>query len=219
MEDKASIARFGATMIRCAGHLLLLGGIASNQIVAKDEEVLTIHIDQDTSQTVRIATKSVLMNNLGPRPLLIGTSIYCIEENVLIMGGGAVCFSFGTFWNRSCFSLRLRKNLGEDRDNQNEIHPIPDLSKWGFLQTVEMVSRGDLIRSLGSNNIVPNAKEGLKTATVPYIRLKSAADFSTIVAAAKPVILQELDIGRCTAIWTCDYLKTQVGSDRMVGTT
>lgn len=80
-----------------------------------------------------------------------------------------------------------------------------------------MVSRGALNTTLGSNKLIANAKQVTKIASVPYMRLKSAADFPPIVTAAQPVILQELNIGKCTDLWTQDYLKNQIGSDRMVG--
>jgi tRNA wybutosine-synthesizing protein 4 len=222
-EDKVSIARFGATLVRCAGHLLLLGGVIPDDIITEDEEVLSIDIAWDTINAARIVTKRVVMNNPSPRPLLIGSSIYSIEENLIMMGGGAVCFSFGTYWNKGCFSLYLETNLGEDCDkrlcnNHNEIHPIIDLGHWVILQSIETVSRGALTTNLGSNELIPNTKQVPKIASVPYTRLKSATDFSTIVAAAQPVIIQELNIGNCTNIWTHDYLKNQIGSDRTVGT-
>jgi tRNA wybutosine-synthesizing protein 4 len=222
-EDKVSIARFGATLVRCANHLLLLGGITPDHITTEDEEVLSIDIAWDTSHAARIVTKRVIMNNLGPRPLLIGSSIYSIEENLIMMGGGAVCFSFGTFWNKGCFSLYLETNLGEDRgkrlcNNRNEVHPIIDLGHWVILQSIETMSRGALTTNLGCNKVIPNPKQVPKIASVPYTGLKSAADFSTIVTAAQPVILQELSIGNCTNMWTHDYLQDRIGSDRMVST-
>lgn len=222
-EDKLSIARFGATLVRCAGHLLLLGGVTPDHITAEDQEILSVDITQDTNDAARIVTRRVVMNEPGLRPLLIGSSIYSIAENLVIMGGGAVCFSFGTFWNKGCFSLYLETKLKEDRnkrfyDNDNEIHPIINLGHWVILQSIEMVSRSASTTNFGSNKLIPSTKQMPNITSIPYRRLKSAADFSTIVTDAQPVILQELSIGNCTRIWTHDYLKNKIGGDRTVGT-
>src|SRR5436309_2075178 len=141
------MARFGATMVRCAGHTLLLGGIASDHIVTKDEEVSILDMVEDTSNQERLVAKWVTVDNPGPRPLLIGSSVSNMNENLIIMGGGAVCFSFGAFWNKGCFSLHLqiyarRDGIKNPCINREGNPSVINLSRWVYLQTLEMVSRG-----------------------------------------------------------------------------
>jgi tRNA wybutosine-synthesizing protein 4 len=35
-----------------------------------------------------------------PRPLMIGVTVANTGRSFVVMGGSAVCFSFGTFWNK-----------------------------------------------------------------------------------------------------------------------
>lgn len=48
------------------------------------------------------------------------------------------------------------------------------------------------------------------------MRIGSSIDFDEILRLAKPIILERLDLGPCTDIWTSDYLKKHVGADREV---
>jgi tRNA wybutosine-synthesizing protein 4 len=55
-----------------------------------------------------------------------------------------------------------------------------------------------------------------RTIQVPRIGLRSAEDFAKLVAASKPVIMEGVDIGPCTDLWTLDYLKHKIGAEREI---
>lgn len=55
--------------------------------------------------------------------------------------------------------------------------------------------------------------------SVPRVRIGSAVDFDQILRSAKPAILEGLDLGPCENLWTSDYLKKKVGTDREVSFT
>lgn len=131
------------------------------------------------------------------------------RNQLLLMGGSAVCFSFGTYWNKGCYTLSLAE-AGLDPDV-----PYMDSTNstgvWGYLETVE----GDLPTL--TSQVLPHVTGKNQTPTaIPRFNIKSAVDFDTIVNASKPIVLENLDIGPCTALWTHDYLIEHIGEQRKV---
>lgn len=124
---------------------------------------------------------------------------------ILILGGGATCFSFGTFWSSS-YVLRRR-------DTQQ------DTRSWMLLRADSKTPvRSDAIhgqKAAHLNGSGVSAKDP-QPRRIPRISIKSASDFSAIRARAQPIVLDGLDIGPCTDLWTNDYLKAHVGPDRRV---
>lgn len=139
-----------------------------------------------------------------PRPLMIGTTVSPFYDGLVIVGGGAVCFSFGTYWNKGCYTAHIPNSA-----NRSSHH---ELSTFRFMQTL-----GPYMGT-GPYSVPPPAKE--KTSEVitqvPRLRIKSEADFLHAMQSGRPVILEGLDIGPCTSKWTNSYLKEQVGADREV---
>jgi tRNA wybutosine-synthesizing protein 4 len=140
-----------------------------------------------------------------------------MEGNLIIMGGGAVCFSFGTFWNKGVFSLHL----------QNEPQPCadpsrhggiaePTIAKWIALQTSEVPVPQSSMATLGRVEVDSRVKANGEVKSVKQMSINSAAEFHAVVQAAQPVILKNLDIGRCTTTWTPEYLTERIGGDRTV---
>ena len=94
------LSRFGATIERTSNGFLLIGGV-TNEIIPSRYEVVEISQKDDvsTSSPFVLSAKSLIAELPFPRPLLVGHSSICFAESVIIIGGGAVCFSFGTHWN------------------------------------------------------------------------------------------------------------------------
>src|SRR3984885_2889871 len=100
------MGRFGATASIISGSVLVIGGIASPGVIPRKYETLSITGDFLTSKSsVHDTVLSVTAvepdrQRNWPRPFLVGhSSVTTIRGNVLVVGGGAVCFSFGTSWN------------------------------------------------------------------------------------------------------------------------
>ena len=128
-----------------------------------------------------------------PRPLLIGVSVANTGSSFVITGGSAVCFSFGTFWNKGCFALRLVE--------KNETCNVPVLYKsiWDYSGTVDVI--------LPHDKTSPTRSTEQSLVSVPRARIARADDFSQILKANKPVILEGLDIGPCTKMVRISFFK------------
>ncbi|KAM7222076.1 hypothetical protein V8F06_002581 [Rhypophila decipiens] len=212
--------RFGASCFPYGNgkEFVILGGVTAEHLLDHRDEVLLCSVDgQNCHITQRLVGKQSSTDSLMPRPLLTGHSaVLTPEGQVVVAGGGATCFSMGTFWNKGVYTLGL-PILGASLQNvfTENSEPLPH---WVH----EITS--DIIPGQPS---LPRAQEALENGTaekrnhldiksIPRIKLESKDDFSRIVREGKPVVLEGLDLGSCTANWTIAYLIDKVGADRKV---
>ena len=187
MESNAAVfARFGAQLVRSEDGILLVGGVTESRLLTRQTQILNLK----TLQPVEI---------VNARALLVGSTVVDVPEGVLVLGGGATCFSFGTYWSASYLLARAEAQT-ED-------------TKW------QSTSGCDGSRPERANLVLQTSGEAGKSPTptaVPRVRLESPTEFSARVAASTPVILTDLDLGPCTTTWTPEYLKHAVGAERPV---
>ncbi|KAI9717190.1 MAG: tRNA methyltransferase ppm2 [Chrysothrix sp. TS-e1954] len=191
----AAVARFGAQIVSLGSKILLVGGICADGITRLQDEILQIDASSATIGRVR-------KENVSQRPLLIGVSIEKLEEDrCLIIGGGAVCFSFGTFWNTCCFLCGMKIDSHDKKWTLRHVHG-QKYTKSRHLPTVDDVpnTRSTSIRALAD----------CETVEVPRCTIASKKDFESVLRAGKPVILEQLDIGPCAHLWSLDYLRAKV---------
>jgi tRNA wybutosine-synthesizing protein 4 len=175
-----------------------------DQMLSRANEICTLD--------VRVFfTSSVILNCLPntPRPLLVGVTVADTGDSLIVMGGSAVCFSFGTFWNKGCFTLRMP---GENVDPQSPTSTTkPRTRPWRYMRTV--VTAPSVEYSEAPHQISAVNRQPI---SIPRMRIASAEHFNQLLRAAQPVILEQAEIGSCTSRWTTGYLKEKVGSDREV---
>jgi tRNA wybutosine-synthesizing protein 4 len=53
-----------------------------------------------------------------------------------------------------------------------------------------------------------------RTTEIARVQIQSSDDFAKLTASLKPAIIEGLDIGPCTDLWTLDYLKEKLGPER-----
>jgi tRNA wybutosine-synthesizing protein 4 len=183
---KNPFCRFGASLVRSpfGSGLLLVGGIHGTRMLERDEEILFI----DTTN-YSIATLSLDFG--ARRPLLVGCSVISTPDAVMIIGGGAVCFSFGTFWNDGLWTLSAR---GRDQ------------RAWRFQEKAVDFNPSDQTPAPSYPTI----------SHVRRLSIKSAQDFEGVLDNAQPAILEGLDIGSCSRDWSFAYLKERIGVRRQV---
>ena len=113
------------------------------------------------------------------------------------MGGGAVCFSFGTYWNIGCYTVDLPEKCFESE------------TKFKYRETCLPVAQGSK---------TPSVVRSSPRAAIPVSRMKirSSNEFNKILASNKPIILEGMDLGCCLEKWTTAYLKQQIGPLKQV---
>ncbi|RAL00930.1 tRNA methyltransferase PPM2 [Aspergillus ibericus CBS 121593] len=203
------LGRFGATVICSSWGLLIVGGIIPRQIVPYDKEIMLLNptavarcLAGETSQPSDVLSAVGLgLNFGGPRPLLVGHASHAVDPNqVLLLGGGAVCFSFGTFWTEGTWLLKHVDATAPE----NEWNLVPESAPMSKVEepSVDPSSVG----SQTTKDIEP----------IPRVKVQTAAQFEQILADGKPVIIEGSDLGPCTDRWTKEYLTDAVGRDRKV---
>jgi tRNA wybutosine-synthesizing protein 4 len=210
-----TLARFGASISQQSNQAFITGGIIRDNLIPVDEDICIVTYGSSNGHTM-IKTIHVEFGNAEPRPMLIGSTTFLSSDKLLIMGGGSVCFSFGTFWNRGCYTLLVEgskaiANAKEDRQAIEEAQPL----SWKFKQTVGFASSGKSTEKR-VNTSCQNIQRPPEPIPVMRVKVSSDFDFSAIMSAARPVIIEGLDLGTCTASWSSEYLMDRIGQDREV---
>lgn len=199
-RSNSLLDRFGATAImHGSGRLVVVGGIIEGQVLERRHEILLVDVSDDS---LSIASTCQLGTSAVPRPLLIGTAaVQDAQGRVLLTGGGATCFSMGTYWNKGYYVL--------DLSGGNSSSPVP---RWTFDRTLELASA-----PMQQFAAKPNVQGGGPTIqAIPRIELESSAHFEQILKAGQPVVIGQASLGRSVSTWTPEYLTSKVGKDRNV---
>jgi hypothetical protein len=177
-------------------------------LIPEHAEIVALDIE---SEAGRIKTNLTNIERCDTRPLLIGHSIATSGRSLLIMGGGAVCFSFGTFWNKGCYTI-----LPAEDDGGNFQGPDKQVTgssePWSYLNTVDSESSQPPKISLRPSPL--ENQKPREPITIARKKISSWTDFATILSSGEPIILEGLDIGSCTDLWTNSYLLDRIGQHR-----
>lgn len=198
------MGRFGATASIIGGSVLVIGGIASPGVIPKKYETLSITGDflnskgstHDTELSVTAVEPD--RQRSWPRPILVGhSSVTTIRGNVLVVGGGAVCFSFGSSWNSGSWLI----HDGTTRPATAWALLDPNVPS-GSPQPTQDLSR----KSETNGSLSP----------ITHSSISTAEDVRIIVDQAVPTVFRSVNIGPCLNLWTLDYLKEKIGTTRQV---
>lgn len=187
---------------------MILGGVARDHLLQSEDELLLFSLSPD-GPTINRTTLLLpgLAGRVTPRPLLVGHSAICMPDRcVVVVGGGATCFSMGTFWNSGAYTIRIPDPLQQDR-----VLPLP--TGWVHQRTI------DIVPGEGILPVARGTRGAGNLATIKSIvrrRLQTAEDFVEVVRGGQPAVLEGLDLGKCVSAWTLDYLVDKVGKDRKV---
>jgi tRNA wybutosine-synthesizing protein 4 len=188
--------------------IFILGGIIKDQILRSSNEICTLE-EQESGFVLSPVMLNIPANS--PRPLLIGPTVSCLGSSLVIMGGSAVCFSFGTYWNKGCYTICDTNapcaGQDDDRIDQSTVRK----GTWRYLHTVAAASPVE-----NRQTPLPLGLSKKSSVNVPRIRVTDPIDFQQVMQTSRPVILEDLDVGPCTSKWTTEYLKGHIGADREV---
>ena len=184
--------RFGATLVQSSWGLVMLGGICSGLLLSAEDEILLLSDD--------LSVQRLRSSAIQVRPLLIGCSFYAGTDRLMILGGGAVCFSFGTYWNKGTWNLS---------GSESKVSP------WRFQEESPTIGRrkGPL---LSDNGVADRRVSQTSFTALNRVRICSNKEFEDVVRKGQPAILERCDIGSCVRRWSSAYLRDQVGAGRPV---
>ncbi|EGC47393.1 tRNA wybutosine-synthesizing protein 4 [Histoplasma capsulatum var. duboisii H88] len=203
------LGRFGASITTTARGCFIIGGVAKHCCIPQAYEIMLLNKNAldglVLAPNIPLLTAVDLdLESIGSRPLLVGHSSCKVgDDDVLIVGGGALCFSFGIYWNESTWLLQSAKSkavngwsLCEPSTNGHDANPLEEVS------TTRVDDR-------------PNTNSP-EMEIIPRINISTPQEFQRVVDKAKPVILSGLDLGSCVKTWRKEYLEKAIGRDRKV---
>jgi tRNA wybutosine-synthesizing protein 4 len=184
--------------------VILIGGVVNDRLLPYENEITVWNASRGTvdpaAETPGLGSRNAPAER---RALLVGHSALITEaDQMVILGGGATCFSMGTYWNKGPYTLDVSFS-----DN-----PV-DALKMQYLQTVEILP-GDR-----SNGALGEETQGLSApeiTSIPQVTIQSAADFEGILRNGQPVVLKGLSLGPCVGRWDLNYISDKAGPERKV---
>ena len=205
------LARFGASIAHAHEthqFAVIAGGIGRQCLPDESTNILVINFDGNNIGEKKLRPICVKLRAANEFPFMIGACIAAPSINkVLVIGGGAVCFSFGTYWNKSCvINLDVEDVVDENWHLSS--------SNVSIDQQKVLPNANDTFEVFEAGNIGEAATKYLKT--VCRLPVNGEEDFLRIIASNKPVIIEKSDIGRCVEKWSTSYLKEAIGAERMV---
>ncbi|KAK8249966.1 hypothetical protein IWZ00DRAFT_554024 [Phyllosticta capitalensis] len=103
-HNKLTLTRFGASVVKTEGGMLIVGGITREGILHWEDEAVLVTASRESLKVERVH----MPPRAERRPLFIGTAITpLLDDYALLLGGGAVCFSMGSFWNTTPLLMSL----------------------------------------------------------------------------------------------------------------
>lgn len=206
------VNRFGASVFPYnKDYIVMIGGIIHGGILPKEYEILVISVFQSEYTILagyNLATPQE--SSTIPRPLLVGVSTFMAKDDSLaIMGGGATCFSMGTYWNKGCYSIPISlAHLGKGKARSYILN-----APWRFSQLVEVTEgpQAELVSAIQGD------KRHIAKVEIPRIRLSTKSSFLEVMKRGKPFIIEGNQPGSCIKAWKPGYLTRKVGHERKVG--
>ncbi|KAL8870548.1 MAG: hypothetical protein Q9174_003437 [Haloplaca sp. 1 TL-2023] len=202
-KDIAFPPRMGASIIWTPGGLLLIGGV-STSIIPEEQEIMCLlkSPQADDKESCPLEYASVLPKfEDGGRPLLVGHSVFMKGQTLLLAGGGAVCFSFGSYRNQRTWTIKFP---GQIKDQINY-----DYSQW-----VEHDCPAEMYaprsKSKTGNSAALKSHESTPAEDIRRVRLDAADEFDHLIAKGRPFIMEGLDLGKCTWQWTLQEITTKI---------
>ena len=204
-----AVYRFGGGLEWCPAGLLLIGGLSNKMLLQNEQDILGLmpaNRDVDLQRFENVQPFRILPDHQSSvHPLMLGHSAISAKGTLAILGGGAVCFSFGTFWNEGAWTLERNSDAltpSWHLIQEQTISPWPDLQAPC---TPESIRNSD--HQIGSTTA---------PATIQMTNLATQGGFGRIVNASLPVVIENVELGRCTKLWSLGYLKAVIGADRSV---
>lgn len=205
-EASTAIYRFGACLTWSSIGLLLIGGI-SKHLLPQDYDIVCLTPKLPKDSVSRYSEPTRISYGIdGERLLLAGHSAYAYKDSIIIAGGGALCFSFGSYWNKDILTL----NFGSE-----EQHCF-----WSFDKNQTCTSKPKKLQIDQPAESVPTFSSSLiETERMKGIRrleIETSDDFMRMINNSQPFVIQGVDLGPCQRNWTLGLLKAKIGPHRKV---
>lgn len=201
------LSLFGASVVETKGSTFLCGGMGADQAI-DGQAIYCVTSSEAQFDVVKIKQHR---SDAASKPFMIGSSVMHHGGSIIVTGGGATCFSMGTFWDTNVYQAAVPTSLTADRTAVGKDYKPTEVKFISSHRVVSSTSaqKGDPIE-LGK----PDAK--VRISTIPRISLTSASEFKEVLRRGQPVVFENLQLGKCLGRWTAEYMTDRVGADEKV---
>ncbi|KAF5019760.1 hypothetical protein F66182_8232 [Fusarium sp. NRRL 66182] len=147
-----------------------------------------------------------LSDRVEQLPFMIGSATISFGSQLIIVGGGATCFSMGTFWDTGVYRVDLADAIAKI------LPPKPTSTTPVALRYQDSPKLAHPIS--GGGQPISNPKTSITT--IPRIKLQPGSSFEDLVQNRKPVVIEGLNLGGCVEKWTPEYMVRKVGEAKEV---
>ena len=185
----SSTQRYGAKIVPWGPHeYLVIGGAGNRRFLPWSEQFLSLSLREQGVYVVDVQSPA------DAEPWLIGHDVSVQERarNLVIFGGGGVCFSFGSFWNNNIF--QVHRNTAQISTG------------WKLLEIPLTAPSNKTSTFIGS----------FASRSIRRVKLENQEQWKEILQLSEVCILEGLNFGSCINKWTPEYLKSRVGNDKEV---
>ncbi|PHH65395.1 hypothetical protein CDD81_2499 [Ophiocordyceps australis] len=189
---------FGAKCVDLGSQVMICGGMGQNASF-QGYDLIQVTTTEDESYSIQKLGRK----DASSMPFIIGSSLIASDRGFLIIGGGATCFSMGTFWESGFYHVELHQPSNCWRD-------VSSATSSRLISEVELVETRKVVvsnSSIGQDVLSTKAT----MAPIPRIQLGPDKTFDQVASEGKPVVIQGLDIGSCLDKWTSSYMVERVG--------
>ncbi|KAK1966981.1 leucine carboxyl methyltransferase [Colletotrichum sublineola] len=199
------LSRFGSIAIQTGKYILIFGGVIKDVQLPSADDILVLsmsggHIDV-------VARLDGTDSSGVVRPFIVGSSVVPYGEgSFAIVGGGATCFSMGTYWAMGSYAFHF--DASRLPPQSGPLLPSSQPEPVRYLETAEITA--------GNKENAVESSAPVERQAIPRVKIETSEQFQKILEAGKPVIIEGSDIGACKSTWSAEYLINSVGSDRKV---
>ncbi|KAM0352848.1 hypothetical protein ACHAPU_001730 [Fusarium lateritium] len=196
-----ALSAFGAQTADASSLTFVCGGVGQDPSL-QGQSIACVSLKNENLEVLALD----LGKKVGQLPFMVGSSSVVLNSRLVVIGGGATCFSMGTFWDTGVYKI----DIAEVASQISSVSPLANLP-------VALGYQGSPKLTHPTTNIgQPNQRPDASITTIRRVQLQSRSDFEELIQNRKPVIIQGLDFGSCIEKWNPEYVAQCVGETRKV---
>lgn len=199
---------FGPSVIDLGSGAAICGGVGDEPSI-QGQHIALLHLED--GQVGGLSSYSPPKGSTG-WPFMIGSSVLARSRQFTVFGGGAVCFSMGSYWESRSWDIELPPD--SQCSYYNTLYSGPGTCE--YLESPKVLGKAQDETESRQYGAEVGKQAKATVAPIPRTRLTSGEDFRRYLQDGKPVVIEGLNVGDCLDKWTPAYLVEQVGKEKQV---